>query len=174
MSPSRARTMAVLLLTLAACTADKSAAPGKSAAQAAPASESAAQAAPASTAVPERVFGAKSTSEESPIPVASVMADPQPYLGKTLRCEGIVARVCQRAGCWLELSADGHADGLRVPMAGHAFFIPQDAIGQVAVIEGELKAAPLRDEQRAHLEGEGLKAIGPLSLVATSVALRAP
>jgi len=102
------------------------------------------------------------------------MAEPEPYLGKTLRCEGIVARVCQRAGCWLELSADGKADGLRVPMAGHSFFIPQDAIGQVAVIEGELKASPLRDEQRAHLEGEGLKAIGPLSLVATSVSLRAP
>jgi len=85
-----------------------------------------------------------------------------------------VSRVCQRAGCWLELSADGKAEGLRVPMAGHAFFIPQDAVGQRAVIEGELSALPLRDNQREHLESEGLKAVGPLSLAATSVTLRAP
>lgn len=121
----------------------------------------------------ERSFGAPPAQLEGPVlAVADVMRAPEPYLGKKLRCEGVVARVCQRAGCWLELSPDGKADGLRVPMAGHAFFIPQDAVGQHALIEGELSALPLSDARRAHLESEGLKAIGPLSLAATSVTLK--
>jgi Domain of unknown function (DUF4920) len=134
-----------------------------------------APAAQPATAAPagERSFGAPPGQVDGPLlAVAEVMREPEPYLGKKVRCEGVVARVCQRAGCWLELSADGKSDGLRVPMAGHSFFIPQDAIGQHAVVEGELSALPLKDSQRAHLESEGLKAIGPLSLAATSVTLK--
>jgi len=119
-----------------------------------------------------RHFGGAPTLEGAPLPVAEVLASPEPHLGKKVKCEGKVARVCQRAGCWLELQAEGGGEGLRVPMAGHAFFIPQDAVGQLAVVEGELRRHELPTGQRAHYEGEGMKAVGPLSLEATSVTLR--
>jgi Domain of unknown function (DUF4920) len=165
----------LLFVAMAACS--EAPAPGRQAAlkpaavvpQASPAQASVAAPAPAG----ERSFGAPPGQVDGPLlAVAEVMREPEPYLGKKVRCEGVVARVCQRAGCWLELSPDGKSDGLRVPMAGHSFFIPQDAIGQHAVVEGELSALPLKDSQRAHLESEGLKAIGPLSLAATSVTLK--
>jgi len=88
-----------------------------------------------------------------------------------VKCEGTVARVCQNAGCWLELQAEAGKQGLRVPMAGHAFFIPKDAVGQHAVIEGVLRRQELPEGQRAHYQGEGMQAVGPLSLEATSVLL---
>lgn len=122
--------------------------------------------------VPLRTFGAASKIEGPAVPVADVLAQPEPLLGKTIKCEGKVARVCQAAGCWLELQADGKGEGLRVPMAHHAFFMPQDAVGHVAIVEGELKRRDLNDAQKAHYQGEGMKAVGPLSLEATSVGLR--
>lgn len=105
--------------------------------------------------------------------MADVLADPAPHLGKVVQCTGIIARVCERAGCWLELRPEGGTqEGLRVPMARHAFFIPQDAVGRSARVEGELSARALGAGERAHLESEGLRAVGPLSLSATGVVIR--
>jgi hypothetical protein len=123
-------------------------------------------------AEPERAFGAPLTQTQA-LDVAEVLADPTPHLGKVVQCTGVVARVCERAGCWLELRPTaGGEQGLRVPMAGHAFFVPQDAVGRPASVEGRLSARALGDGERAHLVGEGLKATGPLSLSATGVVIR--
>jgi hypothetical protein len=132
----------------------------------------AAAAAGAANAAGERVFGAGLKLEGPPVDVATVLSDPKPHLGKVVQCEGTIARVCERMGCWLELKGPTAEQGLRVPMAAHAFFIPQEVVGRRAVVEGELTALGLSDEARAHLESEGLKSVGPLSLSATSVVVR--
>jgi hypothetical protein len=119
-----------------------------------------------------RQFGTTPKLPGDPVPVATLLATPDAHVGKTVKCEGKVARVCQAAGCWLELQPESGGEGLRVPMAAHAFFIPQDAVGHVAVVEGELKRRELPDAQKAHYAGEGMKAMGPLALEATSVVLR--
>jgi hypothetical protein len=143
--------------------------------EAKPAAPSDREPAPAQTqsaAPAQRQFGAAPKLPGDPVPVATLLATPDPHVGKPVKCEGKVARVCQAAGCWLELQPESGGEGLRVPMAAHAFFIPQDAVGQVAVVEGELKRRELPDAQKAHYQGEGMKAMGPLSLEATSVVLR--
>ena len=119
----------------------------------------------------ERHFGAAPSLPGPPLAVTQLMADPEPHLGKQVKCEGTVARVCQNAGCWLELQAEAGKQGLRVPMANHAFFIPKDAVGQRAVVEGSLQRQELPDGQRAHYQSEGMQAVGPLSLEASSVVL---
>jgi hypothetical protein len=126
---------------------------------------------PVKPSEPVRTFGAPLKNALPALPVDQVMAAPDLLVGKHIACRGTVARVCQAAGCWLELQAEGAAEGLRVPMANHAFFIPQDAVGHAAVIEGELKRRELPQAQREHYAGEGMKSMGPLSLEATSVAL---
>jgi hypothetical protein len=153
-----------LALSAAACEAKGIGAPMQP-----PAVETSNAAAPAH----ERHFGAPSQLAGDPIDVARVLAEPQAYLNQKIKCAGTVARVCEAAGCWLELRATaGAAQGLRVPMAGHAFFIPRDAVGRPAVVEGLLSARELNDTELAHLKGEGLSATGPLSLAATSVVVR--
>jgi hypothetical protein len=153
-----------LLLTAAACQNQ------------APIAASAVPAEPAPKRV-ERTFGTPLSAAGEPVDVANVLADPSPYLQRNVKCRGTVARVCQAAGCWLELrgsegSAGAGSAGLRVPMAGHAFFVPQDIVGQVAVVEGRLAARELAESERAHLTGEGLQATGPLFLEATGVVVR--
>ncbi len=104
--------------------------------------------------------------------MAQILAEPQGYLGKTVQAKGVIARVCEKAGCWLELGPKAGEGGLRVPMADHAFFIPQDAVGRAAVVEGELSGQALSDSHKAHLESEGAKAVGPLALNARGVVVR--
>jgi len=117
-----------------------------------------------------RSFGAGLDPDVPFVALDRVLATPEPFLGRELRTSGVVRRVCQKAGCWLELGPDGAPEtALRVPMAGHAFFIPRDAVDKHAEIQGTLAASPLPPSTRDHLAGEGARTLGPLSLDATAV-----
>jgi hypothetical protein len=120
----------------------------------------------------ERVFGGPLKDKGDPLTVGTLLDDPKPYLGKVVKAKGTVSRVCEKAGCWLELASVQGGAGLRVPMANHAFFIPADAIGRPAIVEGQLHAQPLPAAHREHLAGEGAQALGPLSLAATTVVVQ--
>jgi len=176
--------IAFLLVGVAACAP---AAPAPTSVEAKPATLAPANAEPAPASQPspsdgtaqapsgaaaERAFGATLSSDGSTLNVADVLRDPAPFLGKTIKTSGVVARVCEKAGCWLELKPEAGEGGLRVPMAGHGFFIPQDAVGRPAIVEGELHAQALSPSHKQHLEGEGAKAVGPLSLDAKGVLVR--
>jgi hypothetical protein len=116
-----------------------------------------------------QIFGTPANLPGAPLDVEQVLAAPASYLKQVIKCRGTVARVCEAAGCWLELRPDSGGEGLRVPMAGHSFVVPQSIVGKTAVVEGTLSARELSDAELAHLRGEGLKAAGPLFLAATSV-----
>ena len=34
-----------------------------------------------------------------------LMANPEPYLGKTVRVEGLITGVCEKRGCWITLAS---------------------------------------------------------------------
>ena len=127
---------------------------------------------PAAKVVDERHFGAPFSIPGRPTQVAEILKEPEKSLGQKVKCTGTVAQVCQAMGCWLELRAVNEGPGLRVPMAGHAFFVPKDIVGRSAVVEGVLEKQALSAGQLAHLQGEGLTATGPLFLEATSVLVR--
>jgi hypothetical protein len=166
------RVLVLVLVLGAACEAAAPAASAPAPASQAPAAGSSTSTSTPAAAPAERKFGQGVTLDGPVLDVKTVLANPEPYVGKKLKCEGTVARVCERAGCWLELQGETQAGGLRVPMAGHAFFVPQEIVGKHAVIEGELTAVGLSPEAKAHLEGEGLKAVGALSLSATGLVVR--
>jgi hypothetical protein len=93
-------------------------------------------------------FGDKIT-EEGAIPTDSlkVMMGDQ----KELKCKlsGPIQAVCQTKGCWMELkNADGTA--MRVTFKDYAFFMPKDASGRLAIVDGiakveETSVADLRE-----------------------------
>jgi hypothetical protein len=91
------------------------------------------------------------------VQLASVLGKPGEYAGKSLRVEGHVRRACTRMGCWLELAESGADDApaCRVIMKDHAFFVPTDAAGAEARVEGTLDVKRIAPEQVAHFESEG-------------------
>jgi Domain of unknown function (DUF4920) len=86
----------------------------------------------------QKKFGSAIT-ESSNTTLSSLVSEPSRFSAKTVRTEGVVSAVCQAMGCWMEIvdnSGQAH-----IKMAGHSFFIPKEASGHHAVVQGKLLAA---------------------------------
>lgn len=143
-------------------------------AEAAPVEPGEAPSGPAPTAtLPDgsRLFGT-AISDRATTSLADISASPATFADQVVHTSGTIERVCQAMGCWMELRAEG-VEPVRVPMAGHSFFLPRDVAGRPAEIEGRVMLLALSPEARAHLEGEGATATtGTLSIEATGVVVR--
>jgi hypothetical protein len=111
------------------------------------------------------------------VDVATVLAAPEQYDGKTLRLAGTVHEVCKKAGCWARI---GGSPGLFVKMKDHAFFLPLDCEGRPAIVEGQLVIEEQSIEEVQHYledagkHSEAAKVTAPrreVAFVAAGVAL---
>lgn len=137
-----------------------------------PAATTALEWAPAAEAAPvEQAYG-EALSDRPLTPLTDLAASPERFAGQVVKTEGEIAQVCQRMGCWMEMRAEGVAP-VRVPMAGHSFFLPRDVAGRRAVVEGQLALRELGVGERQHLEEEGATATAnAMEIVATGVVVR--
>ncbi len=120
-----------------------------------------------------RLFGAALAADRAVTSLRDLTADPARYSEQIVKTEGTINRVCQAMGCWMELRADGVADAVRIPMAAHAYFLPQDVTGKQARIEGRVSTRPLSEVHKRHLESEGATATRvALAIEATGVEVR--
>jgi hypothetical protein len=83
---------------------------------------------------------------ETTTPIATILADPDAWAGKTVRVEGEVAGVCKAKGCWIEL-VDPEQQSLRIKVDDDVIVFPQDAIGRRAVAEGEVVVLEMTRER---------------------------
>ena len=149
------RTLTVLTaLTLAAACTQKQAAPEPQGAQqpAAPAAnehqEVAAEPdAGAPAAAPKKLDGAKYdhfgdgiTVGAEPMTLDAALAKAAELDGETIRVQAPITGVCQVKGCWMNLGApkeDG-TPSLFVKFKDYGFFMPKDASGRTAIVEGTM------------------------------------
>lgn len=118
------------------------------------------------------VYGQLHEPSSELVSLMRIAAEPTIYLGRQVRTEGEIQRVCQKRGCWLELAG---ADGTRafVPMAGHAFAVPKESVGSEALVEGTVRVRERSQAERQHLEADGAgKSIPALSIEANAVVIR--
>jgi hypothetical protein len=119
-----------------------------------------------------RTFGAPLVGAAALTALTEITGAPDRFKDQVVRTEGTIARVCQAMGCWMELQASASDPAVRVPMAGHAFFLPKDVAGRHATIEGRVALQELTPEVRAHLASEGAVAVASaLSIAATTVVI---
>ena len=92
--------------------------------------------APAKSSAPQ-YFGEKIT-EDGAVPTDSLKAMMGDKTELNCKLTGKVGAVCQKKGCWMELkNADGSA--MRVTFKDYGFFMPFDAEGLTAVVDGIAK-----------------------------------
>jgi hypothetical protein len=85
----------------------------------------------------QRKFG-KPVTEKATTTLTALVSEPGKFAEQTVRTEGIVSAVCKSMGCWMEIADEsGQA---HIKMAGHSFFVPREASGHRAVIEGKVLA----------------------------------
>jgi hypothetical protein len=95
-------------------------------------------------------------------PLSALLKDPQKYSGQFITVSGSVQRVCQRKGCWMELTTTPKAPAAlpagpacRVKFKDYGFFVPKDAAGARATLQGELVVQRVTASRVKHLEQEG-------------------
>lgn len=116
-----------------------------------------------------RVYGSEPSDREVTA-LADIAAEPARFSGQVVKTEGTVAQVCQRMGCWMELQAAEGSQAVRVPMAGHSFFLPRDIAGRRATVEGTVEVSELDEATQEHLREEGAEAADQaLAIEATAV-----
>ena len=93
----------------------------------------------------DQTLGAPLTLREA-MPLAGLMANPAPFVGKTIQVKGKVTEVCEMAGCWMNLTdSDGHL--LRIKVEDGVIVFPKDSVGKSAIAEGKLEKHDMTREQ---------------------------
>lgn len=106
----------------------------------------------ASAADPEGVVrrGTAIAAESKRVAFADALKEPRKYDGKTVVIEGVVRRVCQAEGCWVEIGPKQGEGSIRVTF-DHKFVVPKDASEMSFRAEGTLKIKTLSKETVEHL-----------------------
>ena len=105
------------------------------------------------------VFG-ESLKADDAIPVATVLAAPDQYVGREVTISGEVSEVCQMRGCWATLVTDAGSLRIKMPRkeddSDYVFTLPKDISGRAVVATGVLEAKTITaDEQRHYDEDKG-------------------
>ena len=98
----------------------------------------------------------KPLTVKEPLPLATLLAHPDDYVGKTVQVKGKIFEVCQMAGCWMDLTNDA-GQKLRIKVNDGEIEFPKDGAGRMAVAEGKFTKSELTKEQavaRAKEEAE--------------------
>jgi hypothetical protein len=145
------------VLTLAAAIAAQTPTPAAPAAPATPAAPAAAAQEKAPAKLDEKTydhFGTGITVGAKPAALADVLKSPEQFVGKPVRIEGNITAICQTKGCWMHLGSQ--EPPVMVKFKDYAFFMPKDASGRTAIVEGTMAMKQETVEQTRHyLEDAG-------------------
>lgn len=83
------------------------------------------------------------------VKVADLLAQPDQFVGKTVRVDGIVRAVCQEMGCWIQIADAEKTDGIQFKVADGVIVFPKDAKGKRASAEGTFERMPGDDKHAA-------------------------
>ena len=121
-------------------------------------------------------FGAALQLSE-PTALGRVLEAPDRYTQTPVLLRGRLTDLCQKKGCWTVLQ-DGEAV-VRVRFEDYGFFLPQEALGRTALVEGVTSIREISESEARHLaaesrDGDATGIHGPqreVGIVATGVRL---
>ena len=121
-----------------------------------------------------RDFGAGLTLEKMTA-LSQVVASPERFVENPVLVRGHLTDLCMKKGCWTVMT-DGDAV-VRVRFQDYGFFLPEDALGANAIIEGRAEIRTLSEREARHIalearDGDPNSIHGPqrgLGFVATGV-----
>jgi hypothetical protein len=101
----------------------------------------------------------KPLTVKEPMPLATLLAKPADYAGKTVQVKGKITEVCQMMGCWMDL-VNHEGQKLRIKVNDGEIEFPKDAAGKMAVAEGQFMKIELSKDQAAARAEEEAKEKG--------------
>lgn len=115
-----------------------------------------------------------STGESTAI--SAILDDPDAYLGKTVRIEGLIVEVCAKRGCWIYVAGDRPNEKIQVKVTDGEIVFPMSATGRVGIVEGIVDEVKLSHEElikyQQHLAEEKGKPFDPAAVTEGSRFIR--
>jgi len=71
--------------------------------------------------------------------LADIVATPANYTVGPVVTEGVVEKVCQQMGCWLEIAPKSGEAGMHVTFKDEAFVVPKECSGHTARLFGTVR-----------------------------------
>lgn len=123
--------------------------------------------APASGTDPVRVGAAITTKQ--PTDIAKLAKDPKKFVGRTIRIDGTVKKVCQGAGCWVEVASSKGVTFLAKSL-DESVLLPKDCAGRKIMVQGVVTMLPAKEadaHQHAEPVAEGHECPAPTFVIST-------
>ena len=98
--------------------------------------------------------GAAIGADTERVSFADALKEPGKYADRKVVIEGVVTRVCQAEGCWVEIGPKSQADGKIRVTFDHKFAVPKDSSFMEFRAEGTLGVRTLSREAVEHLVKE--------------------
>jgi hypothetical protein len=86
------------------------------------------------------------------VPIPELLAEPDEYVGKKVRIDGVITGVCKKRGCWMQVTDSETGQGVRIKVEDGVIVFPYTAMGHRASAEGIFEAIKLTPEQVAARE----------------------
>lgn len=68
--------------------------------------------------------------------VSALLANPDAWVGKTIRLQGRAVGVCEHRGCWINLASDVEGQTVRVKVKDGEIVFPPEILGDLVIAEG--------------------------------------
>ena len=79
--------------------------------------------------------------------VSEIHDNPEKYIGKDVKVEGMIVAVCARRGCWMEIAGDRQYEKIRIKVDDGVIVFPLSARGKKALVQGKLEAVSMGAEE---------------------------
>lgn len=103
-------------------------------------------ASPAAQAAKGKVYG-DGVKLAVATPIEKLLANPQKFVGKEVRVDGVVTGVCAKAGCWMELSDAKTGKNIRFKVEDGVIVFPLTARGRKASAAGTFERLTVSPEE---------------------------
>jgi hypothetical protein len=90
---------------------------------------------PKADTLPKMAFFGDTINMDGAIQISELESKFQGKDSLPIKLTGKITDVCQKKGCWMELEL-GNSKTIRVTFKDYAFFVPKDAAGKMATIDG--------------------------------------
>ena len=84
-----------------------------------------------------------------PTPIATLLAKPEGFVGQKVRVDGVITGVCEKRGCWMQVTDPDTGQGVRIKVEDGVIVFPYESMGHRAAAEGTFEAVKLTPEQVA-------------------------
>lgn len=110
----------------------------------------------------------KGVSLDQATAISAILDDPDSYMGKKVRIEGMIIDVCSKRGCWLYVASDRPQEKIQIKVLDGEIVFPMSAMGKIGVIEGIVEELKMSEDEKLqylkHIAEEKGKPFDPASL----------